>query len=150
MIAYPSGLPHPLKSGAAYQPENNIRRTPMQSGRARQRQLYTSVPSFYRASLILNDVQGRLLVAWADQIAKAGWFEMPLRSDLGLNTETVRFMSTISGPVRIGVNHWQYTADIEIEFKPLLAPGWAEILPDYILHADIFDIAMNREKPLDA
>lgn len=147
MIIYPAGLPHPLKSGAAYTPENNILRTPFQSGRARQRKLYTKVPTFYRATWILNDVQGRLLTSWADQVAKAEWFEMPLRSDLGLNTETVRLTSTISGPVRIGVNHWQYTADIEVRFKPALEPGWAEILPDWTLNADIFDLAMNREWP---
>lgn len=147
MITYPAGLPHPLKSSAAYSPENNILRTIMQSGRARQRQLYTSTPTFYKASWILNDVQGRLLVAWADQVAKADWFEIPLRSDLGLNTETVRLISTISGPVRIGVNLWQYTADIELQYKPLMAPGWAEILPDWTLNSDIFDLAMNREWP---
>lgn len=147
MITYPAGLPHPLKSGAAYTPENNILRTPLQSGRARQRQLYTKVPTFYRATWILDDIKGRLFAAWADQAAKGEWFEMPLRSELGVNVETVRFTASISGPVRIGVNHWQYTADIEVRLKPALAPGWAEILPGFTLESDIFDLAMNMEWP---
>ncbi|MNR41072.1 hypothetical protein D3C85_1594170 [compost metagenome] len=33
--------------------------------------------------------------------------------------------------------------------RPLLPPGWAEILPDYILQAEIFDYAMNDEWPLN-
>lgn len=147
MIIYPTGLPHPLKSSAAYSPENNILRTTMQSGRARQRQLYTSTPDFYKASWILNDIKGRLLKSWLEQVAGANWFEMPLRSDLGLNVETVRLTSTLSGPVRVGNNLWQYTADIEVQYRPLLAPGWAEILPDWTLNADIFDLAMNVEWP---
>ncbi|RAL80514.1 hypothetical protein CSC34_0624 [Pseudomonas aeruginosa] len=31
--------------------------------------------------------------------------------------------------------------------RSIIDPGWAEILPEYILLADIFDIAMNREWP---
>lgn len=147
MIVYPAGLPHPLKGDASFAPENNILRTPMQSGRARQRQLYTRVPTFYSAAWVLTDAQGRLLTAWADQVAKADWFQMPLRSDLGLNVETVRFVATIAGPVRVGVKLWRYTADIEVQYKPALAPGWAEILPDWTLESEIFDLAMNMEWP---
>ncbi len=41
---------------------------------------------------------------------------------------------------------WDFTATLELRERPILDPGWT-ILPEFILHPDIFDIAMNREWP---
>ena len=146
-ISYPAGLPHPLKEGYAFEPENNIIRTQMQSGRARQRQTFDSVPSYASLGWILTDQQAQLLESWAAQVAKAEWLTMTLRTPLGLFSHEVRFMSALSGPKRIGVRHWGYSVKAELRERAILAPGWAEILPDYILMSDIFDLAMNREWP---
>ena len=145
MTTYPSSLPHPLKEGYSFEPENNILRTPMQSGRARQRQMFTSVPSYATLSWILSDQQAQLFEAWTDQVAKADWFDMRLRTPLGTFDQQVRFMSSVSGPKRIGVRHWGYNVQVELRERAVLADGWAEILPDYILMSDIFDKAMNQE-----
>lgn len=147
-IVYPAGLPHPLREGYGFEPENNILRTPMQSGRARQRQSFTKVPTYASLSWIFKTQgQAQLFEAWVDQVAGAEWFEMPLNSPIGLDDQQVRFMASPSGPTRVGNRYWGFTARVELRNKPQVADGWAEILPGYILLSDIFDLAMNREWP---
>jgi hypothetical protein len=146
-ITYPAALPHPLKEGYAFEPENNILRTQMQSGRARQRQSFTSVPSYAQLSWILDDQQAQLFEAWSAQVAGAAWFDITLRTPLGLFDQQVRFMTSVVGPRRIGVRHWGYNVRAELRDRAVVAPDWAEILPGYILLSDIFDLAMNREWP---
>lgn len=146
MISYPSQLPHPLKEGYSFEPENNILRTQMQSGRARQRQSFTSVPSYAQLSWILDDQQAQLFEAWSAHAAAGNWFDMTLRTPLGTFEHQVRFTSSVIGPRRIGVNHWGYNVRAELRDRAILDPGW-ELLPDFVLMADIFDRAMNQEWP---
>jgi hypothetical protein len=42
---------------------------------------------------------------------------------------------------------WRYRVTCELRNRPLLPPEWVELLPDYVLHPEIFDYAMNREWP---
>lgn len=146
---YPEGLPCPLRENYAFTPVNNIRRTNMDSGRARQRIEFRNAPSTVQLQWIMSQVQAQLFEAWAAQVVGAGWFNMPILSPLGLNTEEIRFTETPVGGELTGKFLWRYRVVCELRNRPLLAPGWAEILPDYILHADIFDYAMNREWPLN-
>lgn len=148
MAAYPAGLPAPLRESSGFESVNNIVRTEMESGRARQRQSFTSVPVFATLSwLFRNDPQAQLFDAWAAQVARAKWYTMQLRCPLGLITHDVRFTESVQGPQAVGPKFWRYTARVELRERPLLEPGWAEILPDYILLADIFDRAVNFEWP---
>jgi hypothetical protein len=119
----------------------------MQSGRARQRQSFTSVTSYPQLSWILDDQQAQLFEAWSAQVAGAAWFDMTLRTPLGLFEHQVRFTSSVIGPRRIGVRHWGYNVRAEFRERPLLADGWAEFAPEFVLLSDIFDRAMNQEWP---
>ena len=144
---YPEGLPYPLRENYARTPTNNIRRTPMDSGRARQRIEFPNAPDEISLQWIFSAPQARLFEAWAAQVVGAGWFTMPLLSPLGFDDAEVRFTSVPVGGELIGKFLWRYRVVCETRKRPLLPPGWAEILPDYILYADIFDYAMNREWP---
>lgn len=149
MINYPAELPPPLRSGYAAAGPNRIRRTEMDVGRAVQRTEFEDAPLMITATWRFpKDVQARLFIAWANQLAKSGWVQMPLLSNMGFDTLTVRFTETPRGGQLMGKFIWEYNATLEVQLEPMLPPGWAELLPDYILHADIFDYAMNREWPM--
>lgn len=154
MIVYPAGLPAPLL-GYTQEPENNILRTPMQSGRARQRPLYTSMPNYASLEWLFGgscegttgSQQAQLFETWARSLVGAEWFEMPVRTPWGRDSVTMRFRATPQGPTHEGPNAWRYTASIEIR-NPVTLPGeWAELAPDYMLFSDIFDKAMNFHWP---
>ena len=145
---YPEGLPCPLRENYARTPTNNIRRTPMDSGRARQRIEFPNAPDEISLQWIFSAPQARLFEAWAAQIVGAGWFTMTLLSPMGFEEEEVRFTSVPVGGELTGKFLWRYRVVCETRKRPMLPPGWVDILPDYILHSDIFDYAMNREWPL--
>ena len=146
---YPAGLPCPLRESYARTPVNNIRRTAMDSGRARQRIEFPNVPDMIQLSWVMSAPQAAIFEAWAAQVVGAGWFTMELLSPLGFNEEEVRFTEVPVGGELTGKFLWRYKVVCESRARPLLPPGWVEILPEYILEADIFDYAMNRQWPLN-
>lgn len=147
MIEYPKALPLPLREGYGFEPINNILRTEMESGRARQRIAFTKVPTANNLRWYFDVTQAQLFEAWAIQVAKAQWFTMKLQTPMGFLDYEARFTESPIGPVLIGVNGWQFTAKVELKERPVLEEGWVEYLPEYILLADIFDLAVNREWP---
>lgn len=150
MIRYPQGLPRPQADDYEFTQTNNIMRTAMESGRAVQRTMwaYDELPSQLTMSFVFNQVQARLFDAWACQLAKAEWFIMPVYSWLGYDIDEVcRFIETPSKQTPVGVTHWRYSScKIEIRKKPEMPEDWA-LLPSFILNSEIFDIAINIEKP---
>lgn len=144
---YPTGLPCPLRDNYGFKPVNNIRRTPMDSGRARQRVEFQNVPTMAQLQWVMSMQQAQLFEAWAARVVGAGWFNMTVLSPLGFASEEVRFTETPQGGELAGKFLWRYRVVCEVRNRPLLAPGWAEILPGFILGSDIFDLAMNREWP---
>lgn len=147
--AYPEGLPCPLRENYEFTPVNNIRRTQMDSGRARQRIEFRNVPTMVQLSWLMSSPQAALFEAWAAQVAGAGWIIMTLLTPLGFDEQEVRFTETPVGGQLTGKFLWRYRVVCEVRNRPLYPPGWAEILPEYILHADILDIAMNDYWPLN-
>jgi hypothetical protein len=145
---YPDGLPCPLRENYAFTPVNNIRRTPMDSGRARQRVEFRNVPTMVQLSWIMSSPQAAVFEAWAAQVVGAGWFTMTLLSPLGFETQEVRFTETPVGGELVGKFSWRYRVVCELRKRPLLDPGWIDF-PEFILEADIIDLAMNREWPLN-
>lgn len=147
-INYPAGLPAPLQEPSGFESVNNITRTELQSGRARQRVNFTNVPVYATLSWLFSKPnQAALFDSWAAQVAKAGWFRLKLYCATGLVEHDVRFTESVQGPQRAGPTFWRYTARVELRERPLLEPDWAEILPEFVLMADIFDRAINFEWP---
>lgn len=146
-IEYPKGLPLPLRDGYNFQSTNAIRRTEMDSGRARQRVEFDDTPAMGNMRFIFTQAEASLFEYWAARIVKASWFTMTLLTPLGFGEHEVRFTETPTGGELRGKFHWAFSAKVELRFQPLLPPGWAELAPDWILMADIFDIAMNKEWP---
>ena len=145
---YPDGLPLPLRDGYGLDKVNRIRSTDMDVGRGVQRWEFDDAPEFPTVSWIFTEVESRLFNAWVNQVAKAGWFNVRLLTDMGFDDVTARFKSSPARAELVARYAWRWTATLDIEFEQMLEPGWAEILPEYILQADIFDLALNREWPL--
>lgn len=146
---YPEGLPCPLRENYAFTPVNNIRRTPMDSGRARQRIEFPNVPTMVQLQWVMSETQARLFEAWAAQVAGAGWFTMTLLSPMGFTDEEIRFTETPAGGDLTGKFLWRYRVVCEVRNRPLMPPDWAELLPSFVLNPEIFDYAMNDEWPLN-
>lgn len=147
-FTYPEGLPHPLRDGYGFQPQNNILRTPLQNGRARQRVPFTSVPDYATWTFHMRTQgQAQLFRAWS-KLVGAAWFNITFTSPEGLIEQEARFVETPTGPYRNGVSFWTYEASVEVRDRFTLDPEWAELLPDYVLESDIFDLIPNREWPL--
>lgn len=146
LATYPAGLPHPLREGYGFRTENGILRTPLESGRARQRVAFTSLPDYASWQWILTDQQAQLFTSFRKFVG-AAWFLMTFTSPEGKIEQEIRFVETPAGPRRLGVDRWSFSASVEVRDRFTLGPEWAEILPEWPLLSDIFDLAMNVEWP---
>jgi len=109
---YPTGLPAPLRSGYDINPENNIIRTQMVSGRARQRVAYTSIPAYADLSWLFTAQQAQLFESWS-AVVGGDWFSVSLKTPTGYAAIECRFTETPQGPQLVGVDLWQYKAKVE-------------------------------------
>lgn len=148
-IDYPAGLPHPLRSGYELEHESPLLRSEIQTGRAQQRRRYTSVPSLASVGWTLTQAQAQTFEAWFRHNLADGtqWFNAVLDSPLGLMPYVCRFSDMYTGPTLAGVDRWQIRAKLEIRERPTLPSGF-DAVPSLVLHADIFDRAINREWPI--
>ena len=149
MIEYPKGLPYPLRDGLALQTVEPALRTQMQSGFARQRRQYTNTPTTFSVSWHMTEQQALLFEAFFEEVLVSGslWFECPMKTPMGVREYTARFAGMYSGPVLVPHNRWRISATLELRERPILRGGWAQHAPDYILHSDLLDIAMNEKWP---
>ena len=147
-IDYPAGLPAPLRSGYGVNHISPLIRTELETGRARQRRRYTSVPSLASVSWLMSQAQAQLFEAWFKWTLSDGaeWFNCRLRTPLGLQDYECRFAEMYSGPDLVGVDRWRFSADLEIRERQVLPYDYA-LLPDYVLQQSIIDRALNREWP---
>lgn len=150
MIQYPSGLPCFVREGYELETVSPMMRSPMVSGRSRQRRRYKSTPTMVSAATEpMNDSQAQLFEAWWEETLISGtqYFECPLKTPLGMQTYVARFMDVYQGPRLVGVSHWVFRCQLELRNRPILPPGWAGAAPDFILNAGKFDRLMNDTWP---
>lgn len=148
-INWPAGLPCALREGHSTKHAQPFQRTTMDSGRARQRRKFSSVPSAQQFSWYFTAAQCVAFEAWFRDALSDGsaWFNMESRTPLGKTALVCRFQDMYSGPDLVGRDSWKVSAALEIWERPLFAEGWG-LFPDYIIHADILDIAVNRKWPI--
>jgi hypothetical protein len=149
-IDYPLGLPKPLRSGYDINHVSPLMRTELDTGRARQRRRYTSVPSIASVNWIMTAPQGQMFEAWFRWTLVDGteWFNAELRTPLGLQPYECRFVNMYSGPELVGINLWRFTAELEIRERQTLPDGIIDVVPSFVLYSDVFDLAMNEEWPV--
>ena len=148
-VDFPSSLPTPLRSGYGLQHVSPMMRSELQSGRARQRRRYTSVPSMASVSWLLSDNHAKAFEAWFRDAILDGseWFNCRLSTPIGLQDYECRFVDMYDGPELVGPALWRITATLELRERQLLPVGWG-VLPEMVTYANVFDVAVNREWPL--
>lgn len=148
-IDFPNTLPCPLLEGKSAKTVRPFTRTTMESGRARQRRKFSSVPTLIKVSWAFNSSQAQAFEAWfRDAIMDgADWFNLNTKLPMGRGPYVCRFVDMYDGPDQMTDNHWRYSAELEIFERPLLPPGWGLLVPDMVAGMDIIDLAVNREWP---
>lgn len=144
LAVWPEQLPLPEQSGYAIQHVSPLQRTEMVSGRARQRRVYTSVPSNVAVQWFLTEQQAQLFEAFFRYAITDGadWFLLPLKTPMFTGNYECRFTGIYEGPVLIAYDKWTVSATIEIKERQTLNAGFAYV-PQYVIDSSIIDIALN-------
>lgn len=148
-IDFPEYLPMPLREGYQLNHVSPFARTDMANGRARQRRMFTSVPSMVPVSFLLTDSQAQIFEAWYEYEINDGadWFNCKLDSPAGQKEYECRFTKIYQGPQLVGKRFWRFTAELEIIERPVLPEDWYRDGLKFIAYSSIFDLAINREWP---
>ena len=148
LVSWPTQLPLPEQSGYAIQHVSPTQRTTMVSGRARQRRVYTSVPSNVAVQWFLTEQQAQLFEAFFRYAIADGadWFLLPLKTPMFTGDYECRFTGIYEGPTLTSFNKWTVSATIEIKERQTLSAGFAYV-PQYIFDSSIIDVAVNQLWP---
>ena len=149
MLAYPEGLPTPQREGYGFDPVSPMTSTKLVSGRSERRRAFVSTPTVATVTWLLTPSEAQLFEGWFEYVLLSGSlpFECPLLTPMGMEPYRANFVDIYSGPVLVGVDLWRFSAQLSLFKRPLIDKEWIVDAPDYILGADIFDIAMNQEWP---
>ena len=144
LAVWPTQLPLPEQSGYAIQHVSPTQRTTMVSGRARQRRVYTSVPSNVAVQWFLTEQQAQLFEAFFRYSIADGadWFLLPLKTPMFTGDYECRFTGIYEGPVLIAYDKWTVSATIEIKERQTIGALWL-YAPQYVIDSSIIDVALN-------
>lgn len=144
LVSWPEQLPLPEQSGYAIQHASPLQRTEMVSGRARQRRVYTSVPSMVAVQFFCTEVQAQVFELFFRFGISDGadWFLCTLKTPLGLKPYECRFNGIYEGPVLTSFNKWTFSGTLEIRERQTLDQSWI-YAPQYLVNSSIIDIALN-------
>lgn len=144
LVSWPEQLPLPEQSGYAIQHVSPLQRTEMVSGRARQRRVYTSVPSMVSVQFFCTEGQAQLFEAWFKYSITDGadWFLCQLKTPLGIMPYECRFNGIYEGPVLASFNKWTFSGTLEIRERQTLDQSWI-YAPQYVVNSSTIDIALN-------
>jgi hypothetical protein len=143
-IDYPAELPAPLRQGYGLTHGSPMMRTELQSGRARQRRRYTSVPSVAAVAWHLTQPQAQTFEAWFrwSLLDGAEPFNVRIRTPLGLRDYEARFAEMYAGPELVGIDRWQISAKVELLERQTLPDGY-QLAPGLVAQSDVLDRALN-------
>ena len=144
LAVWPEQLPLPEQSGYAIQHVSPLQRTEMVSGRARQRRIYTSVPSNVSVQWFLTEQQAQVFELFFrfGITDGADWFMCILKTPLGLMPYECRFNGVYDGPVLTSFNKWTFSGTLEIRERQTLGASWV-YAPQYLIDSSIIDVALN-------
>lgn len=132
-VAWPSTLPLPTLSGYQLEPRDPIVRTDMESGSARQRRQFTSVPTRLTVQWSFTDWQFAQFQGWVKHKADDGavWFDMDLLSGLGLVNHEARLVGRSGAPYqaqRSSAGRWRVSSVLEVRNAPVMSEEVLEIV----------------------
>ena len=103
----------------------------MESGAARQRQRFTSTPSYVTIEWVMTEGIFGLFESWYIYKAKAGgeWVSMYLDNGLGRTLCEVRFLQPYEAKP-LSHKSWAVMASVEVREMPVLGEGALDIMLD--------------------
>lgn len=149
-VDFPPELPAPVRSGYGFEHVSPFARTSMQTGRARQRRTFQSVPSTAPFTLTLNEPEAQIFEAWFsyDITDGADWFNIDLKTPVGnMDSYECRFIEMYEGPTLSGLCHWIFSFNLELRKRPILDKDFYIFGKEFILMSDIIDVAINKKWP---
>lgn len=147
-IQYPSSLPVPVRIGYGIDHVDPTTRVRMQSGRTRQRRIYTSAPSLVTVTWRMTEAEARVFEAFYRHTLMDGtkWFDCPIETPMGRWRVQVRFSGMYSGPQLVGPSIWDISGSLETIDRLTIAQDITDY-PELLLGMPIIDFAVNREWP---
>jgi len=124
LLKFPTNLPAPLLSGYGLKQQSNLLRTKMDSGHARVRRRFKSVPTMMTASWRCKKDDAAAFEGFVIYALHGGasWFLMNILTPLGLVEHEVRFInSPLEDYKPINAVWWEYKAQIEIKQRAVLS-----------------------------
>lgn len=148
MTEFPDTLPSPLRAGYGLNHVSPLQRTEMASGRARQRRRFTSVPTMAQVQWLFTQAQAQLFEGWFVHEISDGavWFNVRLRTPMGLKPYEARFAGMYEGPELVGIADWRITAQLELRERQTASEDEMQF-PLEIAYGEIFDRTMNSHWP---
>ncbi|NRA56234.1 MAG: hypothetical protein HRU23_18995 [Gammaproteobacteria bacterium] len=124
MLNYPDSLPSPLLKPLSFKRQSNVLRTKMDSGQARVRRRFKSVPTSMTATWRCKSTDAAVFEGFITHALHDGsaWFTMNILTPLGLVQHEVRFItSPMENYQPISAIWWQYKAQIEIKHRLVIS-----------------------------
>lgn len=147
MIRYPEELPLPLQDSYSIgSPVDPMLRTPMESGRARQRVNFDFTPEHPSFKLNFSRNEAAFFRGWYARALNNGveWFVMKLLLPEGFKDYECRFVGKPAETQLVQVSRWEISATVELREPSLMEPGW-EDFPQFWFMMGIIDLAVNVE-----
>lgn len=120
--AFPAVLPAPTVGGYSYKPQENVIRTDMEAGPARQRRRFTREATTVSLQFIFTQTEMGVFEYWFRNEAKHGasWFDMNLASGAGIQQVQARFVAPYKAKALPGLNY-EVTGDVEVDLMPVIS-----------------------------
>jgi hypothetical protein len=121
-VSFPSVLPAPGVSGYSLAPQENVIRTDMESGPARQRRRFTREATTINLTFLFNRTQMGVFEYWFNNDAQHGaaWFNISLANGAGITTVQARFVGPYKATARPGL-FFDVTAEVEVDQMPTIS-----------------------------
>ena len=130
-ITWPDRLPLPTFDGYAVQPQDAVARTDMESGAARVRRRYTSIPSRIPVRWRFGPTEFGIFESWFRWMVSDGaqWFSIELLGGMGMVGHEARFIGDNAGSYKAQPQRgspgsgprWIVTALLEIRERPVMS-----------------------------
>lgn len=120
MATWPTNLPVPIIDGYTIEPQQTFIRTDMDQGQARQRRRFTTAPTVYQVSWMMDENEFGIFESWYRDEADNGaaWFDVSLRNGKGMQTVEARFMQSWSSAF-LGYPYYRLSAQLEVRNRPI-------------------------------
>ncbi|WP_205169123.1 hypothetical protein [Burkholderia sp. LMG 13014] len=138
LVAWPERLPAPMAAGYSYQPQTPFIRTNMDTGVARQRRRFVSVPSQVSVTWLLNRELLALFEAFVhyDLLDGACWFSAVIYNGMERRDVKARMIGGFKVD-NVDPRFWRVSATLETINMPVVSPDQYVALRDFgedVLH----------------